>query len=574
MKEKSQPQHPVSTLGRIRLWCIGHMTTCCLFVIIVLASALRFYNIAHNPPSMYWDENALAYDAYSILKTGKDHHGNPYPIVAFPSFGDYKPGGYIYAIVPFEALFGLNSFATRLPSALSGIIAVVCLFFIGKELVDERLGLMASFLYAVQPWSLQFSRAGFEVNMATMLLTVGALCLLRSRKHQWVLVPSILFFVLSMYTYQAARVFAPLMGIVAGVLLLIYWLRSKISWKKWVIPSIATTIVAFLCIAPIVLNLHSATVNERLAEVGIFTDLNPIVQSNALIAQYHHALWARLVFHRDIFFFILIVKQWITFFSPSFLFLRGDGNLRHSTDVFGLLYQIEAIFIGAGLLAFLFSLFCYQKLPSWFKLSSKQKQLVTLCLVWIAIAAIPGAMATPVPHGLRFLLASPAFALISAFGLLKLVESRWKWQLNIRRIIVVGALGVSITSYLWYYQTVYPMKASADWQYGYTQMYNAVFADKKANEQVYVTTQEGRPSMYYFVASHYDPSTLQQKGPSLPKNQLEIIGIDDYHFVDQVNGSMRGLFATALNQVDPKANVLDTIKRLDGSVVWVIWRRE
>ena len=47
-----------------------------LSLILLLAIFLRFFNLSNNPPSLYWEEAALGYDAYSILKTGKDFHGH------------------------------------------------------------------------------------------------------------------------------------------------------------------------------------------------------------------------------------------------------------------------------------------------------------------------------------------------------------------------------------------------------------------------------------------------------------------------------------------------------------------
>jgi len=88
-----------------------------LIAVLILAAVLRFYHLGFNPPSPYWEEAALGYDAYSILKTGKDFHGHSWPLIAFESFGDYKPSLYFYATVPSVAIFGLNTFAVRFPSA-------------------------------------------------------------------------------------------------------------------------------------------------------------------------------------------------------------------------------------------------------------------------------------------------------------------------------------------------------------------------------------------------------------------------------------------------------------------------
>ena len=94
---------------------------CCL--ILLLAAVFRFYRLG-SLTSPYWEEVALAYDSYSLLETGRDHHGNPWPLVAVESFGDFKASFYFYAALPFIRLFGLNVLAIRLPSAIAGLYLV------------------------------------------------------------------------------------------------------------------------------------------------------------------------------------------------------------------------------------------------------------------------------------------------------------------------------------------------------------------------------------------------------------------------------------------------------------------
>ena len=43
--------------------------------ILILATALHFFQLGKNPPGLYWDEVSLGYNAYSILTTGRDEHG-------------------------------------------------------------------------------------------------------------------------------------------------------------------------------------------------------------------------------------------------------------------------------------------------------------------------------------------------------------------------------------------------------------------------------------------------------------------------------------------------------------------
>ena len=88
-----------------------------LFFIILLGLGLRLYRLDSRPLGFTWDEAALGYNAYSLIKTGRDEYGKIMPIV-FKSFGDYKPGLYVYFSVPIIKIFGLNEFSTRLPSAV------------------------------------------------------------------------------------------------------------------------------------------------------------------------------------------------------------------------------------------------------------------------------------------------------------------------------------------------------------------------------------------------------------------------------------------------------------------------
>lgn len=56
-----------------------------LIVILLLAIVLRFYKLASFPVSLYWDEAAIGYDAFSIAKTGHDQYGKKFPLL-FQSF--------------------------------------------------------------------------------------------------------------------------------------------------------------------------------------------------------------------------------------------------------------------------------------------------------------------------------------------------------------------------------------------------------------------------------------------------------------------------------------------------------
>ena len=134
--------------------------------VILLAFVLRFYHLNLTPSSLYWDEVSLGYNAYSILKTGRDEHGKFLPFTNFTAFGDYKPPGYIYAAVPAIAVLGFNEFSVRFPSAFFGVLTVAITYLLTKRIFRrEKIALFAGFFLAISPWHIQFSRGAFEANV-------------------------------------------------------------------------------------------------------------------------------------------------------------------------------------------------------------------------------------------------------------------------------------------------------------------------------------------------------------------------------------------------------------------------
>src|SRR3989344_1097265 len=182
-------------------------------LIIVLAIFLRFYRLNINPPSLYWDETAFGYDAYSILKTGRDHHGQFMPLF-FESFQDWKLHGYFYLLVPSIKLFGLTEFAVRFPSALLSLFTIIVLFFLVKELTKNiNLALTSSFFLSISPWHIQFARGGFESSAGLFFVSLASFLFLRglTKKKSLYFFASLVLFAFSVYTYHAYRIFTPLL---------------------------------------------------------------------------------------------------------------------------------------------------------------------------------------------------------------------------------------------------------------------------------------------------------------------------------------------------------------------------
>ena len=71
-----------------------------LGLIIALFLFTRLYKITQTPPSLYWDETSIGYNAYSITQGLKDEWGKMLP-VNFRAFGEFKLPVYIYTTAIF-----------------------------------------------------------------------------------------------------------------------------------------------------------------------------------------------------------------------------------------------------------------------------------------------------------------------------------------------------------------------------------------------------------------------------------------------------------------------------------------
>jgi 4-amino-4-deoxy-L-arabinose transferase-like glycosyltransferase len=139
------------------------------------------------PAGFHIDEVKMGWNALSILKTGEDDWGKAFPMY-YNSFGDFRPTGYFYTIIPSLILFGQNEFAVRFPSALFGALTVFAIYFLCKELFEgkngERIGLFAAGLLAVSVWDVSLSRASSEGIVGMFFSLLGLLLFIRLIKQK------------------------------------------------------------------------------------------------------------------------------------------------------------------------------------------------------------------------------------------------------------------------------------------------------------------------------------------------------------------------------------------------------
>lgn len=153
-------------------------------IILLIGFLLRIVAIGSVPAGFTPDEASFGYDAYSIIKTGRDQWGKAFPLV-LESFGDYKSPLYTYLTIPSVFVFGLNKFSVRLPNAIMGTLAIYATYLLANQVMNAKkrflvfssmsfsLSEIAGFILAISPWHIMMSRGAFEANLTTFFLTIS-----------------------------------------------------------------------------------------------------------------------------------------------------------------------------------------------------------------------------------------------------------------------------------------------------------------------------------------------------------------------------------------------------------------
>lgn len=488
-----------------------------LCLIFIIAFVLRFYKVTDIPPSLNWDEVSIAYNAYSILKTGNDEWGQFMP-VHFKSYGEYKLPVQVYISIPAIWLFGLNEFGVRITPVIYGTLTVLVIFFLTRELFATTLSsLAAAFLLAVSPWHIQLTRASFESSLATLWVTLGIWFLVKGFKSpKWFLI-SMIPFALSVFTYNTARIFTPLFLFTVFML----YRKSLARFKKIVI---FAAVLFFILLLPLTPFLLSGDRSARYKLVSITDDpgLIPRINENRGNSKLPKPL-PRLIHNKITYIAYYFTNNYLSHFTPQFLFIRGALHKQHHVQNMGELY----IFQGPFLLLGIFMLFY---------LRHKFKKLL---FAWMFLTFIPVSVTNDsIPHALRTLIAAPFFQVVSGFGFARAVYFFRKKGFLTQIFLAFTTSGIVILSliyYLYNFYYLYPKAYSRDWQYGYKQVVEYIGKHKDQYDEVIFTRHFGEPHMFTLFYLNYDPKEYQNN-PNLVRFEtydwVRVLRFDKFYFPD------------------------------------------
>lgn len=462
-----------------------------LGLIIVLAFFLRFYKVTEIPPSLNWDEVSIGYNAYSVLKTGRDEWGEWLP-VHFKSYGEYKLPGQIYASIPAIALLGLNDFSIRITPVLYGTFTVLLLYLLTLALFKRKMAaLSAAFLLAISPWHIQLTRGSFESSFATMWIILGIWFVVKGFSEKKWFIWSMIPFAIALYTYNTARVFVPLFLFVLVVL----YFKDFWKVKKTIIIAM---VFFFVMMIPFIQFVLSGGGNARFKLVSITDDpgLIPRIEERRNNSDLPSPL-PQLIHNRVSYVGVYFARNYISHFSPQFLFLDGAPHKQHHVQGVGELYIIQLPLLLIGL----------------YLLFSKKNKFRYMLISWPLLTLIPVAITQDsMPHALRTLIMMPFFQIISGLGVVGSIDWINTQKFWDRKKVLIGALSISAVVlfinfgvYLYQYYVVYPVMYSRDWQYGNKAVVDFINERKDNYDLVVYTRHYGEPHMFTLFYSSYPP---------------------------------------------------------------------
>jgi len=544
-------------------------TTTILFLILLLATLLRVWKLGTNPPHLTADEAALGYNAYSVLKTGKDFWGQTLPIV-FKSFGDYTPGLYVYLAAPVIAVLGLNEFSVRLPNAILGVIIVYLVFLLARIIFQakyknfEKVALFTGLLAAVNPWLIQFSRGAWVPNLALCLTLAGIYFFLKSLEKNRLLFASSLFFALTFVSYQGAKLSTIIVVLILGLL----FFKKLIKFdKKVIVGSIGLGLIVSL---PILISIFTGQTG-RLSVVSVFSYSRPEGDIQKILEQGQEQAQSitTLTFHSESLNWVRVIAgKWFNHFSGRFLFFEGDWvNPRHSPPNMGMFLLADSVLILFGFIQFLRGI---------------KSRYFLFMLLWLVLAPIPSILSRDPVHGVRSLHMAIPLIIMSSLALYGLFEKLSKDSLG--KIAVLGFVALYFLNFLYYLDSYFvhlPKHSAKYWEYGYRESVEYLKDYNLDSREIVFQQSYAQPFIYFLFYEKSDPREFWENA-TFESSSVGDVGLVskyknlNFQFLSWPYKYPSGTIVIADEVVAPKSlvlgdyNVLKQVLRPDGTMAFVI----
>lgn len=514
--------------------------------IFLLGFILRVIFLDIAPPGFNADEAALGYNAYSLIKTGRDEWGVNFPLV-FKSFSDYKPGLYVYLTIPFVRFIGLNELSVRLPSIILGSFSIILIYFLAKEIFKkETVAKATAFLLSVSPWHVHFSRGAWEANVATFFILLAVYAFVKALKNRWFLWISAVSFIAAMYTYQSPRVVVPVL-----ILLLVIFYWKVLVVKK----NIPVVILAAILSLPLIFTLTGTAGLARFQGLSIFSDTGSLNRVNEERGQHqdYSSFWARFFHNKLEVYANTFAGHYLDHFNPNFLFVYGDSLKRNKIPDMGQMHIFEIVTFVSGVYFIIRNRFNHTK----------------VVFLWLTVAPLASSLTYQTPHAIRAHNMVIPLTLISGLGLGMLWQNLLSLA-KLKKILLIGAvvlaIGISVTAFLERNYIHLPKQYALEWEYGFSQVISYVVANQDKYQKVIITDRYDQPYILFLFYSKFDPEKYIGLSKKIGDNKFgftTISSFDKYEFrpigKQEVSQSKNTLFVGTDQEIGEGGTLLQVI---------------
>lgn len=475
MSENSKMSYGFSSLGEFRAFC-G-----LAFALFSVTVFLHFYRIGEIPNGFYTDEASISYNAYSLAETGKDEAGRSFPLFCrvFEYYGDPV---IIYSACPVAKIFGLSKAACRSVSGFYIICASVLFVFLSYFYVrDKWIALVSGFLFSILPWVFPTSRT-IVIGYAPMLLGIvaGWFFLMRAiGRNNWkYAVIAGISWSFVMYCYGSGRPFS-------AVSMIVFILAFNVLLIKR-IKIVSIFVVSYICAS---IPLIIAVLNNPAVILSRFTNVS---------------IWGDGAGFYEIAGRILV--RYAEYFSPEFLFFRGDLDLRHNTGTSGELYIFMIPFIIAGIYVMIKN---FRRNP--------YCRFLLYAIIAYPVAAV---LTFDRMHSARCINGAPFWCILAVAGFFFIWRRKSKFRVVAIAILCFSAMEISL--YFVNYFGRYAVESRGAFFAPFVETVEYCYENLSENETLYVSNsvfhhpvdREFKPVwyIYFLFCGKLDPATYQKKG--------------------------------------------------------------
>lgn len=471
-------------------------------LLLTAVSLLSFFLTIINfripsPPAFNADEAAFGYNAYSLLKTGRDEYGAFLPL-RLKSFGDFKMPLYSYLSIPFIAVMGLNEMGARALNAFLSLLLPFVVYLLAKELFKkDSYGVVAAFLSATSLGLHIVSRHAHEGYLAAFLTTLTFYLLIRLLKK--VSIGNVVLFsaslLLMLFSYHPGRLFAGLFFLAACI--------YAVQQKK--LRSLAPLLVLIVVLIGLFSISDIFYKPERLKSLLFFSSSGIQLKVQELkteggIRYLYHPL---LVGVRDMTF------EHLNYFSPQFLLQNGDSNDRFGFKGMGLITPVEYALFFAGLY------FLIYKKEEW-------RSILFFILFFSPLSASLSWATSSLTRSLFLLI---PISIVASYGIVNILSSQKKSVYSTVLYLGIVSLFCFYSLAQWdLYLFHYPRRLTTinSWQSGYKELVAYTRQEYANTDTFYMTKDLGMPYIFLLFYTQYPPEKYQR--------QAELTAPDEYGF--------------------------------------------